>query len=562
MSPKLFWLLVLCLPLPMVLLYFVQLWNYEHYGFFPLLIVAIAYLLYSRWDKHARFPTGKLPHILLGSSWISLGFALLTWSPWTAFLSWQLAFTAFCLAHTETSTTQNPESTRSSLVYASVPVWLCLRLPFNLDEQIPIALQHTTARFSSFCLDQLGVAHHLSGVVFDLPTGKLFIEEACSGIQSTFSLACVSLVIMAFKRRQLVLFPLYVIAALFCASLLNVVRIVVIAIAQEWWRMDLAHGWLHDALGYACLLVAIALLFSFDGFFFVLFSPIRLDSASVRLGTIKNPIQLAWNFFLAPKSLRRPLAPSVISKLLPPPALGYLVFLPLFLYQLVFSSQEIVANVSTVLANRSSSATDTEGWKLGGDQRIWNTPQNLFDGIDSIDVLSYENKLDGLDVSKGQFADIWQAKLKGSDVSCRLAISQPYNRFHDLTTCYTGTGWNIVEDRIVPPPSGDNLDVWPLKYSAWETPEGVYGYLTYSGITRDAEPISVEEQSLINTIKRRFRVNQVKNLQDRECLMFQIWVTSTLPLSSAQVESIKSLHLQLESHVLREMRADLGKQQP
>lgn len=543
----------------MVLLYFVQLWNYEHYGFFPLLIVAIAYLLYSRWDKDARFPSGKLAYLSLGLSWLSLGFALLTWSPWTSFLSWQLAFTAFCLAHTETSSTQNPESTRFNLMYASVPIWLCLRLPFNLDEQIPIALQHLTARFSSFCLDQLGVAHHLSGVVFDLPSGKLFIEEACSGIQSTFSLACVSLVIMAFKRRVLVLFPLYVIAALFCASLLNVVRIVVIAISQEWWQIDLAHGLLHDALGYACLLIAIALLFSFDRLFFVFFSPIRLDSSSVRLGTIKNPIQMAWNFFLAPKSLSRQIVPSMISKLVPPPVFGYLVFLPLFLYQLFFSSQEIVANVSTSSANRSASATDIEGWKLGGDQRIWNTPQNLFDGIESIQVLSYENKLDGLDVSKGQFADIWQVKLKSSDVSCRLAISQPYNRFHDLTTCYTGTGWNIVEDRIIKPPSSDDSDVWPLKYSAWETPEGVYGYLTYSGITKDADPIHVEEQSLINTIKRRFRLNQVKNLQDRECLMFQIWVTSTLPLTPDQVESIKSLHFQLESHVLRKMRNDLGK---
>lgn len=543
----------------MVVLYFFQLWSYEHYQFYPILLASIGFILYQRWDKVVQFPSRKLVYFLIVIGLAVEILATVAWSPWTTFLAWQILFTAFCISHQESKVTGNTEPALPNLAYLSLPTWLCLRLPLNLDEQIPVALQQITARFSSFCLDQLNVAHHLTGVVFDLPHGKLFIEEACSGIQSTFSLACVSVLIMAFNRRIMLLLPLYVIAALFSAALTNVIRIVVIAIAQEWWQFDLAHGWLHDALGYTCLLVGIVLLFSFDRLLFVLFFPIQMDSSSIRLGTLKNPIQITWNYIFGRKHPQRSSLPKTELPKLPYSFLVFLLLGPLFLYQLVFSSQEIVVDVATSFAPKSASSTDTEGWKLGGDQRVWNTPQNLFDGIDSIQVVSYENKLDGLDVSKGQFADIWQVKLTSSDVSCRLAISQPYNRFHDLTTCYTGTGWNIVEDRIIKPPSSDDSDVWPLKYSAWETPEGVYGYLTYSGITKDADPIHVEEQSLINTIKRRFRLNQVKNLQDRECLMFQIWVTSTLPLTPDQVESIKSLHFQLESHVLRKMRNDLGK---
>jgi exosortase/archaeosortase family protein len=364
---------------------------------------------------------------------------------------------------------------------------------------------------------------------------------------------------MAYYKRSAVLLPVYILAALFSAALMNVVRIVVIAISQEWWQFDLAHGWLHDLLGYTCLAFAILLLFSFDRLFFVFFFPIRSNAMPIRLGTLKNPLQLIWNFLFTTKSARRSGAFANDSKRLPYPIIGYTLFATLFTYQIAFSSVEIVSNVGTILAASKSDETVDEGWRLGGDKRIWNTPRDLFDRIASIKVESYENKLDGLDVSKGQFADIWQVTPVGATIDCRLAISQPYNRFHDLTTCYTGVGWNIVENKIVAPSSSDNAGVWPLKYSSWETPQGLYGYLTYSGITIDAEPIVVEEISFVDMLKRRFGMNSKRNLQDTECLMFQIWVTSTLPLSAEQVNSITKLHFELEKHVLTQMRKDLGK---
>lgn len=560
MSPRLFWAFVLCSPLPLVLLYSVQLWNYEHYRFFPMLFAAVAFLIYSRWDRVCHWPKPFVAYGLLILGFALLGFSLLTWSPWTAYSAWMILFTSFCLSNYEKSDSRPNEKGTWNLFYLSIPGWLCLRLPLGLDENIPLGLQRVTARFSSFCLDQLNIPHHLTGVIFDLPKGKLFIEEACSGIQSVFTLACVSLLLMAYYRRSTFLLPFYLLAAVFSASLMNVVRIVTIALAQEWYSIDLAHGWMHDALGYCCLITAMLLLASFDRFFHFLFFPVRGNELTSNFGVGKNPIQIAWNFLVTQKNT------NVLetSKPLAKPRWVAVTFLALCLsifgYQFTFASAEIFRNIVSSLA-KSNSVEDgiDEGWKLGGDQRIWNTPQNLFDNIDSIEVTQYENKLDGLDVSKGQFADIWNAKLKGSDLTFRLAISQPYNRFHDLSTCYTGVGWNIVENKILTPPSDSPAETWPIKYSSWETPDGLYGYLTYSGITRSGEPIFVEDDSITNTLRRRFRLERKKDLMNSECLMFQIWSTSTLPLSKEQVDSIVKLHFELEMHVLKQMRQDLSK---
>jgi exosortase/archaeosortase family protein len=362
-----------------------------------------------------------------------------------------------------------------------------------------------------------------------------------------------------YYRRPIVLLPIYLLSAIFSASLMNVVRIVVIAVAQEWYGFDLAHGWLHDLLGYCCLFSAILLLASFDKLFHIFFYPIRDNALPIRVGTGKNPLQMVWNFFLAPKKQSRHDSSTSESKPFLPPAFYYAIFFTLVGYQLTFASPELVRSVANSFSSKSSGSTDDEGWKLGGDKRIWNTPQNLFDNIDSLEVTNYENQVDGLDVSKGQFADIWNVKPKSGEIIYRLAISQPYNRFHDLTTCYTGVGWNVIQDRIVMPPSTAKSDAWPIKYSSWETPDGMYGYLTYSGITANGEPIILEESTLAKTFSRRFGFNRKVNLMDSECLMFQIWVTSTLPLSQDQVDSIIKLHFDLEVHVLNQLRQGITK---
>src|SRR5436853_413288 len=70
-------------------------------------------------------------------------------------------------------------------------LWLLIPPPLNLDQRLVTRLQTFTARQSSRLLDQLGVLHVMQGNVVVIPHKHLLVEEACSGINSLFSmLAC------------------------------------------------------------------------------------------------------------------------------------------------------------------------------------------------------------------------------------------------------------------------------------------------------------------------------------------------------------------------------------
>jgi exosortase len=274
-NSKFFWLLCGLLPLPLLFTYFYSLWQIEQYGFFVVLLLAVAAMIYGRWDRILRFPDSRPAKAILAIGiLIELGASLL-WSPWLGYFGFLLMFTSFTLSQREKPEKEGHEPfSAGSLFYLSVAPWLCLRPPLGLDQKLTLSLQHLTARLSSFVLDLLSIPHHITGVVFDLPGGKLFVEEACSGVQSLFALLCVALLFLAFNRRPVVLAPLYAAAAIFSAGLLNLVRIVSIAVAQEWYKMDLAHGVPHEVLGYCCLLSAVLLLASFDRWFRVMFYPL------------------------------------------------------------------------------------------------------------------------------------------------------------------------------------------------------------------------------------------------------------------------------------------------
>ncbi len=173
---------------------------------------------------------------------------------------------------------------------------LVLRLPLNLDNQLTSGLQSATSVVASYLLDLMGIVHRLAGNVFFLKDGALFVEEACSGVQSIFTLLFCALMLVVWLRRSPALIPFYIVSAIVWALAMNIVRVTAIAVAQDWYGIDLAHGWKHEVLGYSCLVVAGLLLWSSDRFFLVAFFPV--PRAEVRHAPA-NPIVNAWNQMFA-----------------------------------------------------------------------------------------------------------------------------------------------------------------------------------------------------------------------------------------------------------------------
>ncbi len=152
----------------------------------------------------------------------------------------------------------------------------------HLDTQLMSWLQRASSRLSSLMLDLIEVPHRLQGNVFELASGTLFIGEACSGVQSLFTMLFCSMFLVAWLRRRITLLPIYLLAAVVWAGCLNVMRIVAIAVAQQKFGIDLLHGWKHDLLGYTCLGLAMGLLASTDRLIQVLAFPVPASDPSVK----------------------------------------------------------------------------------------------------------------------------------------------------------------------------------------------------------------------------------------------------------------------------------------
>lgn len=283
----LLWLAIILAPFVLLLGYLWQLSAIDQYQYFPVLILAVAILFASRWDRNLRLPS-RLGWIFGGISLGITAIAVVVWSPWLSCLAFLFGIGSFFASQKER------EKDAWGLLALWPPCWLLLRLPLNLDLQLTTNLQSLTANISSYVLDLMGHSHRLTGNVFHLPKGALFVEDACSGVQSLFSLLFCATLLVCWQRRSVALLPLYLVTAAFWAGVMNIARVTIIAIGQEVLDMDLAHGWRHSVVGYVCLFGAIVMLISSDRLFRILFYPVPEDSESQG----SNPLQAFWNRYL------------------------------------------------------------------------------------------------------------------------------------------------------------------------------------------------------------------------------------------------------------------------
>ena len=251
------WALAFLAPLPGVVSYLAGLWDLDQYGYMLPLFAAIAGFAFFRWDSELRLPR------LIGA--IALGLGLLASllgahqnSPLLSMIGFSLVGTAWLDSHLQTN------SIRQRMTYIAVLFLIAIRLPLNYDIELTALLQRITSRISSHVLDAIGILNHLRGNVIEISSGTLFVEEACSGVQSLFTILFLALLMVVYSQRSVVAVPIYLLAGIFWAMVMNIARITSIAVFQEWYAIDLSKGTPHEILGWICLAAATLMLASTD----------------------------------------------------------------------------------------------------------------------------------------------------------------------------------------------------------------------------------------------------------------------------------------------------------
>jgi len=469
------YLVAIATQVPMMLLYFRRLWDRPHYQVFPLALIALGVFTYLRWPKGAKrkFQSSALATLLLlgGLALGLLGYLFV--EPWFG------AASAACFAASLYARAVEDE-TNTTLLSLSLLAFFCVRPPFDADQRLITWLQTVSAKFTSELLDLVGYAHYMPGTVFIAPGGKSFeVEQACSGVQSFFSLLFVAILLVVMQRRNWFRGGLLILSAAFWAVFMNTVRILAIPFADWVFQWDLSSGAPHEILGYLTLLLGILMLLSTDQLLMFVFGPVEAFGEE-RKSTFRGFTKF-WNKVISgqakveDKSLRREM--SVTSRLLSWVVAGILAvgaFWNLFDVYQSFTNSDLKlrffdGNVLVPLAEKDL-PTDLGTWKLAEQGYM------------------VMNRDRGSDF--GQISDSWTYVTGRNRVI--FSFDQAFPGWHDLTICYRNMGWKEPNDvRFTKLPDEDSnarTKDWNYVICDFTKETGETGFLVFSLFDAFGEP--------------------------------------------------------------------------
>ncbi|OYP34406.1 exosortase U [Rhodopirellula sp. MGV] len=515
-----FWLALGIVSVPLLVPYLVTLWANTTYHYIPFAVAVVVWLAYQRSDGVFYPPRGT-------ASWAAVGIGLLLVVagailkfPWFGAVACVLFATSLLRAM------RGPHD-RTLLVLA-LPLWSAIQL-IRLDALLVIRLQRITTWMSSVLLDAVAIPHAVTNNVIQLADRELFVAEACSGIQSVFTLGFLALTVVAWKKRRVWTAPIYLGIACLLALFSNVVRVTVVALAASWYQIDLAEGWPHELLGYLALGLAFAFLLSFDFLMVTLFHVVPDE-------TEFNPLVSVWNriairdseeeggrmtqrdtntwieqdrrgmFFETAQSLVRNRNAQI----------GFLCVMVvvggLSIFQVITSRRP---------EDRVSGETDL----------VFDPPSDLVSALQSLSVVNHVANRNYEVPYLGANSDVWECSWE--DMTAQIVLSQPHKGWHELCDCYERLDWMLLDRDIKSPTDFETLEIESQNPDALRTTyvlarfkqgPSARGYLLFSGIGSDGTLLDAPNSLAAFSHRVWNRIDSTGVWDQNEVLMFQMWV--------------------------------------
>ncbi len=515
-----FWTGLLLASLPFVLPYMRSLWRQELYQYFPFVLIGVGYLFYVRWDGQLRAVDGKFVWFLTALGCAGLVSGALLHSTWLGSVGFLLLLTSFLATHQSQS--------GNSLLYLAMPLVMFVRIPQLHAYSIVSRLQKITSQLASLCLDLLAVPQDTFGNAIKLPTKNLFVAEACSGIQSAFTMCFLALLLLVWKRRPLVATPVYIAVALGLAIIANIVRVLIIVLAEAWYTYDLTSGWLHDLVGYISLSVAAGFLLSFDIFSGAILHPV--DVVESQAGV--NPFAYLWNLSIGASSNRdfesedwKSNSGEAISKT--PLVFGIPKASVLLLAVAFLAGLGILGGFAT---GRSDTRPIAEK-----DAVLFDPPAEFLEGsFGVLTVGGHEVSRNGSDPQLGIHADTWVCH--SGRVAGQVVMSQPFVGWHELCVCYEVQDWELTERYNLEVNLGEPIAVGKFKKGTQ------YGYLFFAAIDSDGDTPTPPSYTLFGRIIAPFGPLITDDFAETsgsaQTIMIQFWAVAEEELPPDQIREI------------------------
>jgi exosortase len=408
------------------------------------------------------------------------------------------------------------------LVRSALPgwafLWLVIPPPRRYDFVLIAKLQNLVSHWGSQALDLLGVNHVMDGNVVRLAGRELFIDQACSGVYSLFTLLIGTLFYVLWVRTSVVRAVVLAAAAVVWVLFGNVMRIVVVTVLSARFGIDAATGWKHEALGMLMFAVMLGLVLSTDELVTFVGSVLRRvrgrlagehlrPAARQDVAAKRRELDLWSNGGRKRTPPTREASATAIDS--PPPA-PVEASAPLEKTRLVKLSGTwlgswAVAAAFGVLVPPQLMMPGVR-WKevlLSGDvyEKLFAPlgAESMPARVGAYQRVDFKTDRRDWDNSWGEFSRMWL--YRGPARIASLSLDYHFIDWHELTICYKGRGWEMISRRSEPAPrlaeAGGTAKSAPgggdVIVAEFTNAEGRYGFLVYGMYDRKGRPLDPPE---------------------------------------------------------------------
>lgn len=448
-------------PLPLFLVYLRNTWfDKPHYQFLPFLGLALVWLIYREWQA-GGFRTFR-GNWLLACGLIAGAVCGIVG---TIFVYVWLAAACFCLVAAVTCVGSRSADGKS-LVGLGALAFMLLTPPLEMDWQLIRELQRFSVKLSSRFLDLIGVLHHASGTTVSLPGGKeYFVEEACSGVQSFFTLVFVGFLLAAMRHGGLWRYPILLAFCFPLAVICNSIRITAIPLAEVWFGIDLTSGWKHDLVGYVSLGIGIVFVWSASRLTGFLGEPMRMFMSRVRRFLFRSARDNSSHGGRA--------AGSGFWLILRGTSLAVVWVLSVAVFCLQASE------VGTLLSDPNMRL------RFFDEMRIAKIFEQDLPGVivgQKCVAFGQEDRSHGSEL--GKRTDYWRFGEGG--YQSIVSIDQVFPGWHELLICYRNRGWKSLSREVITDGEGA---AWPFVQATFEDDRGNRALLVFGLFDSAGKPI-------------------------------------------------------------------------
>ncbi len=494
--------LLLAGPLPMLVKLGRSLWEREQYQFFPLMIVGAAAVAWERWQD---VPRGSLRRgsdavagALLAVGLVVLVGSALLWVRSAAMVAelFILAGILWWIGGRGLLRIMGP-----SLVLLAIIV----PLPNTYEQGVTLRLQHMAVTVGCRLLDVLRVANVQAGNVIEIPGRRLLVEQACSGINSLMAVLAFTLLYGFYLRRSLGRIALLLPAAVLYVLGGNVVRITSEAWILVRLHIDLTGGTAHQLLGMVLFGACVGLVASMDALLGGAEGALPPSPPRVAVGRgASGSLAIGW------------------------PAWGAAI---------VFGLVGVWVGARVWHAWAPPALSESATFELPDALAGW---QQVKAGAMFVERPQTE----------AAKSEVFQ--FRRGDAFASVALDYPFTGYHELTICYSVSGWK-VRSEAADPAAGFTRVVM-------DKPDGD-GYLVFSQVDEGGRPVMSQGAYELGTFADRWRTTfeiARRKAVSGPSYQMQVLLQSSAPPTAEQRRAAEALFRQVRQRLTAQLLAQMG----